>query len=265
MNIVLRELKANARSLFFWCLFIVFFIYMGIAKFQAFVASGQDITAMLEQLPQGLLEALQMNAFNLTTITGYFGVMFSYFALMATIFAVLLGNGIIAKEEREKTVEFALTMPITRSHLITGKVIAAFINCIIFTLVMWGGSYIAAQPYSPDAELYGFLSRMILSIFILELVFLAVGVLLGAALKDYKRSGSVAVFLLLFTFILSIVSGLSDKLEFTKYFSPFTYFDPLTLLHNTKYEPLSLGLSAGIAVISLIAAYITYQKRDLYI
>ncbi len=34
MNIFLRELKANARSLFFWCLFIVFFIYMGISKFQ---------------------------------------------------------------------------------------------------------------------------------------------------------------------------------------------------------------------------------------
>lgn len=265
MNIVIRELKANARSLFFWCLFIVFFIYMGIAKFQAFVATGQDLTAMLEQMPQGLLEALQMNAFNLTTITGYFGVMFSYFALMATIFAVLLGNGIIAKEEREKTVEFALTLPITRSHLVTGKVVAALINCIIFTLVLWGGSYIAAQPYSPDAEFYQFLSLIIVAIFVMELVFLAVGVLLGAALKDYKRSGSVAIFLLMFTFILSIVSELSPDLEFTKYISPFTYFNPLTMLNESTLEPVSLGLSAGIVLVSLAVAYFAYNKRDLYI
>ncbi|HKJ27336.1 MAG TPA: ABC transporter permease subunit [Anaerolineales bacterium] len=265
MNIVLRELKANARSLFFWCVFIVFFIYMGIAKFQAFVSTGQDITAMLESMPQGLMDALQMNAFNLTTITGFFGVMFSYFALMATIFAVLLGNGIIAKEEREKTVEFALTLPIPRSQLVTGKVVAAVVNCILFTLVMWGGSYVSAQPYNPDTEFFQFLTMMIGSIFILELVFLAVGVLLGAAMKDYKRSGSVAVFLLLFTFILSIVSGMSENLEFTKYLSPFTYFAPLTLMNESKFEPLSLGLSAAIVVVSLIAAYMAYSKRDLYI
>lgn len=265
MNIFLRELKANARSLFFWCAFIVFFIYMGISKFQAFISTGQDITAMLESLPPGLLEAFQMNAFNLTTITGYFGVMFSYFALMATIFAVLLGNGIIAKEEREKTVEFSLTLPISRSRLITGKVFAAVANCIVFTLVMWGGSYVSAQPYDPDAEFYQFLTLMMISVFILELVFLAIGVLLGAALKDYKRSGSVAVFLLLFTFILSIVYGLNENLEFTKYFTPFTYYDPLKLLHESQIDPVSLGLSAGIAVVSLVAAYIAYARRDLYI
>ena len=265
MNIVMRELRANARSLFFWCLFIIFFLYMGIAKFQAFLATGQDITAMLEQMPQGLLEALQMNAFNLTTISGYFGVMFSYFALMATVFAVLLGNGIIAKEEREKTVEFALTLPITRAHLVTGKVVAAIINCVIFTLVLWGASVYVAQNYDADADFFNFLNLMMIAIFILELVFLAVGVLLGAALKDYKRSGSVAVFLLMFTFILSIVSELSPDLEFTKYLSPFTYFNPLTMLNESTMEPLSLGLSAGIVVVSLAAAYISYNKRDLYI
>lgn len=265
MNIVLRELKANLRSLIAWCAFIVFFLYMGISKFQAFVSTGQDITAVLESLPQGLLEALQMNAFNLTTITGYFGVMFSYFALMATIFAVLLGNNIIAKEEREKTVEFSLTMPITRSRLVTGKVIAALINCILFTLVLWGTSVFVARPYDPGTEFYDFLAMMMLAIFILELVFLAVGVLLGAALKDYKRSGSISVFVLLTTFFISIVAELFEKLAFAEYFSPFTYFDPLMMLNESKYEPVSLVISAGIVIVSLAAAYIAYQKRDLYI
>ena len=265
MNIVLRELKANLRSLIAWCAFIIFFLYMGISKFQAFVSTGQDITAMLESLPQGLMEALQMNAFNLTTITGYFGVMFSYFALMATIFAVLLGNNIIAKEEREKTVEFSLTLPITRSRLVTGKIIAALINCIIFTLVLWGASLFVARPYEPEAEFYNFLTMMMLAAFILELVFLAIGVLLGAALKDYKRSGSISVFVLLTTFFLSIVSELFDKLDFIKYLSPFTYFDPLTMLNESRYETVSLVISAGIVVVSLVAAYIAYQRRDLYI
>jgi ABC-2 type transport system permease protein len=265
MNIFLRELKANSRPLFFWCLFIIFFVYMGISKFSAFTAVDSDIMAMLEGIPPAVLEAFQLNAFNLTTITGYYGVMQSYFLLMAAIFAVLLGNGIIAKEEREKTVEFSLTLPIPRHKLVTGKILAALVNCIVFVLVMWGSSIVAAQPYSPDDEFYKFLALLMVSAFFMELIFLAVGVLLGAAMKEYKRSGSVAVFLLLGTFILSILSGMSEKLEFLKYASPFVYFDPLPLLHESKFDPGYLALSAGIIVASLVAAYFAYSKRDLYI
>lgn len=265
MNIFLRELKANARSLLFWCAFIVFFIYMGISKFSAFTSVDSDIMAMLEGIPPAVLEALQLNAFNMTTITGYYGVMQSYFALMAAIFAVLLGNSIIAKEEREKTVEFSLTLPIARHQLITGKVAAAVVNCVIFVLVMWGGSIIAAQPYDPDVEFYQFLSLLMVSSFFLELIFLAVGVLLGAALKEYKRSGSVAIFVLFGSFIFSIIAALSEQFEFLKYFSPFTYFDPLKLLHESQFEAGYLLLSAAIVVVSLAAAYFSYSKRDLYI
>jgi ABC-2 type transport system permease protein len=265
MNIFVRELKANARSLLFWSLFIVFFIYMGISKFTAFTGADSDIMAMLEGIPDAVMEALQLNAFNMTTITGYYGVMQSYFGLMAAVFAVLLGNGIIAKEERDKTVEFSLTLPIPRHKLISGKVAAAVVNCIVFVLVMWGGSIIAVQPFNPDNEFYQFLALMMISTFFIELIFLAVGVLLGAAMKQYKRSGSVAVFILFGSFVLSIISALSEKFEFLKYFSPFTYFDPLKLLNESKFEVGYLLLSATIVVVSLAAAYFSYSKRDLYI
>ncbi|NIW48337.1 MAG: ABC transporter permease subunit [Gammaproteobacteria bacterium] len=265
MNIILRELKANFKSLLLWSGFIVFFNYMGISKFQAFTAADSDIMAMLDAMPQAVLEGLQLKAFNLTTLSGYYGVMQSYFGLMAAIFAILLGNGIIAKEERDKTVEFSLTLPIPRHRLVTGKVLAALVNCMIFILVMWGGSIIAVQPYEPDAAFYEYLALMMLGNFFLTLIFLALGVLLGAAMKEYKRSGSVAVFVLFFSFILSIVSELSEQLEFLKYFSPFRYFDPLKLLNESKFDLNYLALSAAIVAVSMALAYYSYSRRDLYI
>lgn len=265
MNIFFREIKANFKSLLLWSLFIVFFIYMGISKFQAFTAADSDIMAMLDSIPQAVMEGLQLSAFNLTTISGYYGVMQSYFGLMASIFAVLLGNGIIAKEEREKTVEFSLTLPIPRHKLISGKVAAALVNCVVFILVMWGGSIVAVQPYGPDAGFYEYLSLMMVGNFFLELIFLAIGVLLGSAMKEYKRSGSVAVFILFTTFIFSIISEISEQLEFLKYASPFRYFDPLKLLNESKFDLNYLALSAAIIVVSMAAAYFSYSRRDLYI
>lgn len=265
MNIFFRELKANFRSLLFWCAFIIFFVYMGISKYSAFTASGSDIMQMLESMPQGLLDVFQMNAFNLTTLSGYYGVMHTYFALTAAIFAVLLGNGIIAKEERDKTVEFSLTLPIPRHKIITAKLAVALVNTVVFVLVMWIASLAFVQSYDPSPEFKEYLAMMMVGVFFLSLIFLAIGVLLGAAMKEYKRSGSVAVSLILGAYVLSIVAGLSEDYEFLKYVTPFKYFDPLVLLNESRFETLFLWLSAGIVVVSIAAAYLSYGKRDLYI
>jgi ABC-2 type transport system permease protein len=97
------------------------------------------------------------------------------------------------------------------------------------------------------------------------MIFLAVGIFLGCAMKQYRRASSVAVSLLLGTYFLSIISSLNKNLEFLKYFSPFTYFNPATLLHESKIEITFVGLSVGIIAVSLVGAYVSYSKRDLYI
>lgn len=264
MNIFLRELKANLKSLLIWCGFMVFFIYMGMAKFSAF-AADESMMEIMDNLPQQLLDVFQMNAFNLTTVSGYFGVMFVYFALIAGVFGAILGSDVISKEERDKTVEFSLTLPITRAKLITGKILAAFVNCIVFVLVIWGTSVAFAQSYDPAPEFYEFLKLLMVSMFLIEVMFLTIGVLLGSAMKQYKRANSVAVSLLLGTYVLSIISGLSDKYEFLKYASPFTWFDPLKLLNESKFEVIYLWMTLGVIVVSVIGSYVTYSRRDLYI
>jgi ABC-2 type transport system permease protein len=264
MNIFIRELKANLRSLIIWGGIVVLLVSTGIAKFSAY-EGNPEILKILDNLPPALLSAFNFNAFNLTTITGFFGVMFNYFALILSIAAVMWGSDIISKEERDKTVEFSLTLPIPRSKLVTAKTLAAIVNCIGLLLITWGASLINAGQYQPDGEFYDFLTLSMLALFIMQLVFLAVGIFLGSAMKHYKRASSVAVSLLLGTFFLSIIAGLSEDFEFLKYFTPFKYFDPGELLRQSKMDINFVWLSAGIIGVLMIGAYVSYSKRDLYI
>ena len=101
--------------------------------------------------------------------------------------------------------------------------------------------------------------------FVIELIFLALGLLLGCALKQYKRSGSTAVAIILTAYFVSVFSGLQEKLDFLKYFTPFKYFDAAVMLRDGKLDGMYLLLSAGIIVVCMVAAYYTYNKRDLYI
>ncbi len=264
MNIFVRELKANLRSLLIWGGIVILFVTIGISKFSAYYGNP-EMLAILDDMPPALLSAFNMQAFNLTTISGFFGVMFTYFALLLSIAAAMWGSDIISKEERDKTVEFSLTLPVTRSRLVTAKTLAALVNCIGLLLITWGASLVSAAQYRPDSEFYNFLRLCMLALFITQLTFLAIGIFLGCAMKQYKRASSVAVSLLLGTYFLSIVSSLDKNLEFLKYFSPFKYFDAGVLLHESRIDVTFVGLSLAIILVSMVGAYRTYARRDLYI
>jgi ABC-2 type transport system permease protein len=264
MNIFIREVKANLRSLLIWGGIVVLFIFIGITKFSAYEANP-EMLVILDSMPPALLAAFQFEAFNLTTITGFYGVMFTYFALLATISAAMWGSDIISKEERDKTVEFTLTLPVTRERLVTGKILAALVNCIGMLLIMWGASLVAVAQYEPDGAFYEFLTLLMAALFFIQMVFLAVGILLGCALKDYKRSGSIAVSLILVSYFFSVISSLNENLDFLKYFTPFKYFNPALLLNESRIDINYVWLSLGITVVCIIGGYVTYARRDLYI
>ena len=264
MNIFRRELRANLKSLIIWSVIIMLLIMIAVAKFSAF-AGNPDMLAMLDSMPPAMLDALNMRAFNLTTLSGFYGLMFIYFGLMGAIAAAMWGSDIISKEERDKTVEFSLVLPVSRSRVITAKALSALVNCIAFVLITWAISYVAVQSYNPDQAFYDFLGLEMRAMFSIEMIFLAIGLLLGATMKHYKRSGSTAIAIILATYFMSIVSGMQEKLDFLKYFTPFRYFDAGTLFRSGSLDMTYLLISAGIILASLAGAYWAYNRRDLYI
>jgi ABC-2 type transport system permease protein len=264
MNIFIRELKANLKSLLIWSGIIALLIMMAVTKFSAF-AGDPEMLSMLDSMPPALLDALSMRAFNLTTLSGFYGIMFIYFGLMGAIAAAMWGSDIISKEERDKTVEFSLVLPVSRSRVVTAKALAALVNSILFVLITWGMSLVAVRSYNPDQTFFDFLALEMQAMFLIELIFLAIGLLLGCAMKHYKRAGSTAIAIILGTYFMSILAVMDERLDFLKYFTPFKYFDAGELFRTGQMDGTYLLLSAAIIVLSVAVAYWVYNKRDLYI
>jgi len=264
VNIFLRELKANRKSLVIWSVILILLILIAVSKFSAF-ADNPEMLAILDSMPDVVMDAMSMRAFNLTTVTGFYGLMFIYFGLMGAMAAAMWGSEIISKEERDKTVEFSLVLPVSRSRVITAKASAALANCIAFVLITWVVSLVAVRPYSPDRAFYEFLALEMAAMFLIELIFLAIGLLLGCAMKRYKRSASTAVAIILMTYFMSIFSVMDERLDFLKYATPFRYYDAGELLRRGGMDGVYLLLSLVIVVVCVAAAYVTYNRRDLYI
>jgi len=264
MNIFIRELKANLKSLLIWSVIIALLIVMAASKFSAF-AGDPEMLKILDSMPPAMLDVFNMRAFNLTTLSGFYGIMFIYFGLMGAIASAMWGSDIISKEERDKTVEFSLVLPVSRSRVITAKALAALVNCVAFVLITWGMSLVAVQSFNPDQAFNNYLALQMRAMFVIELIFLSLGLLLGCVMKQYKRSASIAVGIILATYFMSIVSGMQEKLDFLKWFTPFKYFDAADLFHTGQMNSTYLLISLGIIVVCVALAYFTYNKRDLYI
>lgn len=264
MNIFFHELHANKKSLLIWCGIVILFNLVGFSKYSAFY-KNPELLSVLDGMPPALLSALDMNAFNLTTVTGFFGVMVIYFNLILSIAAAMWGSDIISKEERDKTVEFALTLPVKREKLITAKIAAVIVNCIVLLLITWGSTLLFARQYNPDSAFNKFVALNMLAFLLAQMVFMAVGILLGCAMKSHKLAGSTAVSVLLACYFISILTNISEKLNFLKYFTPFSYFEAATLLRDSTLDPKYIGLSLLMIALFLAGGYFSYSKRDLYI
>lgn len=264
MRIYWRELKANIKSLLIYIGVVAFFVVVGFQKFEGY-AENPEILEVLDAMPAALIESFNMNAFNLTTVEGFFGVMYAFIALILGIAAVMWGSDIISKEERDKTVEFALTLPVKRSTLVTAKTAAALTHCLLLALATWGLNAANAAVYDPGPDFYRFLFQGMAALVVLQVVYLTVGILIGSALRQHKRAGSVAISVLLGTYFFSVIAGLKKEWEFLEYFTPFAYFDPALILRESRVEPVYLWISAGVVLVCLAGAYLAYSRRDLYI
>jgi len=264
MRMYFRELKAGIKSLLIWTAVIALLINVSVIKFSAFESNPESL-AILDTMPPQLMEALSMRAFNLTTLEGFFGAMFVFFALMAAMAAALWSSEAIAKEERERTVEFTLVLPIPRRRIVTAKLLAALSNCALFVLFTWLISVIASRSYAPGKFLFDFLRLEMLAMFMIELVFLSLGTLLACASKTPRRVGSMAIGLILGLYFISIFVGMHEKLTWLKYLTPFSWFNASAFFRSGRFEPHALVLTGLTVVIFLFAAYFTYDRRDLYI
>jgi ABC-2 type transport system permease protein len=261
LNIFLRELKDNLKALIIWSVCMFLTVLSGMGKYTAYSSGGNS--EVFDKMPHTMKALLGFGSFDVTTMSGFFALLFVYIALTAAIHAVLLGSGIIAKEERDKTTEFLMVKPVPRTTIITFKLLAALFNVVIINLVTLASSIAMVGVYNKGSDISGVIAMFFLSMFIIQLIFLSLGAMLSAVMKNPKASGSLAVGILMTSYIISKLTDLTDRVNVLNIFSPFKYFSYESIL---KGDGLSLGislLSLFLAVAFSASTYFFYLKRDL--
>lgn len=263
MNIFIHELKTYRKSTIIWSLSLIAIMIIFMSMYSTFAEDAKGFMKIVENYPEAIRNAMGFNQENFFTILGFYSFPLSFITLCAAIQAMNLGTSIINKEVREKTADFLLTKPVTRTKILTAKLLAAFVSIVVTNIFYFAAaSFVALQVQTDDFSLKIFL-LLSLTIFFIQLIFLSLGIIISVIVQKIKSVLTVSfatVFAFYFVGMFSDTTG--DEVK--RYFSPFKYFDTAYIMKHSSYETTFLIAGAVIIILAIATSYVVYSKKDIH-
>lgn len=262
-NIYLHELQTRIKSVITWSLSVIAIIFVFFSLFPSFSEEAQLINDMMSQFPPELLAAFGMTGLDLGAVLGFFGFLFLFVQICLAIQASNYGVGLVSIEESELTADFLLTKPVSRSQIMTSKLLAALTSMALTTLVVWVSSFIAIGIFKGDGDYdIGTLVLLLLSLFIFQWVFFGLGLLISLLVKRVRNITPYALGLGFGMYALSAFSGIQGDVKL-ELITPFKHFDPNYIIQNNGYDMPLVLISVVAIIVSVAVSYWRYIRRDI--
>ncbi|HNW86947.1 MAG TPA: ABC transporter permease subunit [Candidatus Limiplasma sp.] len=261
MNIYRRELKANLRSLIFWCLGVLLFVAASMNKYSA-LSEDPSALGIFTELPMGLQAVFGVGQLDYAKASGFYGMLYPYLVLMASIHASMLGAVILSKEERDRTAEFLYTKPATRSGVLYAKAAAALSLVIALNLMIWACSIGMVRAYGEQVD--AVIASLMAGMLLVQLVFLSLGLACAAVSSRPKTAVGIAAGVMLATYFLSIAIEVNGSIDWMMGFTPFAYFDAKRIVGAGEgLNPAYIALCFGITAALTLWARLRFPARDI--
>lgn len=260
MTIVKHELKQSKISFLIWTVAVGLLLSVCVFLYPEMKGEMDGVSELFSSMGS-FTAAFGMDKMNFGTLTGYYAVECgNVLGLGGAFFAALCGIGILSKEEKERTAEFLLAHPISRSHILTEKLIAVFLQITAMNLIIYAfsvGSLAAIGEAIPWREL----NLLHLAYYLLQLEL--AGICFG--ISAFMRKGSIGAGLgiAVMMYFLNLISNITESASFLKYITPFGYCDGAEIVSGGNLDGSLIAIGAAIGIGGIIAAYLKYTKKDI--
>jgi len=212
--------------------------------------------------PEEILKAFNMDIASMNSAFGWLKTEgFVFTILIIGIYASILGSNILLKEESDKTIEYLNNLPITRTNIVLSKVGVGIIYITLMTLLLGIFNFIGLS-INNDFDIKQFLLLSITPLLSSYIIFFLCMYLSTFTHKTKKMLG-LSLGIVLFSYILNILSTISEEVEYLKYFSIFTLADIRNVILDISINPIMIFISIILSIIFLVLTLINYNKKEL--
>ncbi len=260
MKILKHELRQGRTACLIWTAIITFLMIVCIFLFPEMKGEMEEVGDIFASMGS-FTAAFGMDRLNMGTLVGFYGIECgNVLGLGGAFFAALTGVSMLAKEERNGTVEFLMTHPVSRVRVVTQKLIAAAVQILFLNLIILCFSLLSValiRELIPWKEIL--LLHLAYFLLQLELAGLCFGI------SAFLRRGGVGVGLGLavMAYFLNLIANLTEKAGFLRYVTPFAYCEAAQILTEGRLNFRLVLVGMVFMGIGIAAAYIRYCRKDL--
>jgi ABC-2 type transport system permease protein len=264
MNIFLYELKSLRKSMLLWTISLLALAALYLSIFPSMAKDAEEFKQLLASYPEAIRAMLGINLDYITSLLGFYSMIFTFIILCGAIQAMNLGVSILSKESRERTADFLLVKPVSRTTIVSAKLLAAITTIVITNILFLSiTTLLVTLEDTQDFNLKLFI-LINLTMFFVQLIFIAIGMLVSVFFKKIKNVLPISLGVVFGFYLIGtlLVTDIDNKVE--RIISPFKYFDITYIINNGSYETLYLLISAVIIVVAIAISYVIYNRKDIH-
>lgn len=262
MNMFRKEWRTLGKSTLIWSLSLSAVAFLLLALYPGFARDAEDFGKMLDSYPESLQKALGITMDSLTSLLGFYSFVLTYISVAGAVQAMNLGLGQLSKETREKTADFLLTKPVTRSQIVTAKVAAALASLLVTNAIYLIAAVILAGQVALDVD-YKTYILLTLTVPLIQLLFFALGLVLSVILPKIRSVLPLSLGLVFGFFAIGMVASLvGDKAA--RYLTPFRFYDRVYISAHSAYEGGFVILELALIALFTVGTYLIYRKKDIH-
>jgi ABC-2 type transport system permease protein len=184
--------------------------------------------------------------------------------VLGSIYAIVLSSNIVLKEEYNKTAEYLLTRPVSRSEIFISKMSVVILNVLLLNLVTAIAGFICIEVVKTGP--FSISSFMFLSVYtlLLNMLFAAIGIFMSTLVKRAKPVTTFAIGMVMIFYFIYTISKITESISKLGYISPFRYVDMSVISAGYKLNILNLVYFLGISILLTILSYRIYLRKDIY-
>jgi len=265
-NLFIKEMRRNFLSLILWMIIITLLISVTMSVYRTFLENQSKIMGMMSLIPKGALQFKGISDLNdLLSVLGFYAVNnIIYMMVLGSIYAIVISSGILLKEEYNKTAEYLLTRPLTRSEIFFTKLSVFSVNIFILNMVTALAGFICMGLVKNGS--FSIRVFLILSLYTLMLNFLfgATGFFLSTVVKRPRPITTFCIGLVLILYFIYTLSKITESAVKIGYVSPFKYVDTAVTDPAYSLDIGNLVYFIGISLVLIVLSYRFYLRKDIY-
>jgi len=265
-NLLLKELKDNLKGTITTSLVVVFYTAFSFLIYATMKENIAKVTDFYSIVPEAFRVGFNLQIDQWNNVIGFYVTYFVYYVPIITgCYAIILGTKLLSKEEQHKTAEFLLSRPLSRTQIISSKLITFFIhilgiNLLAFLTGLLGSGIISDWEFNVKSLIilhtYGYLICLLFGI---------LGFFITVVMKRAKAITGIGIGIVLGTYFFDVMIRVFGKVQFLLYLTPFKYINLEAHSPDYGFDAWRLIYFIGFSGLLILLSYVFYRRKEILV